>query len=130
MIVVDTSAIMAIFNEEPEAVEVASLLSSAGAACMAAPTRLELVMVAIGRKEEPGRAMAEALLARFNVSVVNWTDDHASIAADAFLRFGKGRHPAALNFGDCMAYALAKSLDAPLLFKGDDFALTDITPAL
>ena len=87
-------------------------------------------MVAVGRKDVPGRDMAEALLARFNIAVVPWTDDHAGIAADAFLRFGKGRHPANLNFGDCMAYALAKSLDAPLLFKGDDFSKTDVKSAL
>lgn len=130
MIVVDTSAIMAIFNGEPEAVDIAAVLSSADDVCMAAPTRLELVMVAVSRKDEPGREMAEALLARFNVSIVAWTDDHASIAADAFVRFGKGRHDAKLNFGDCMSYALAKSLDAPLLYKGDDFSKTDIKPAL
>lgn len=87
-------------------------------------------MVAVGRKAEPGRNMAEALLARFNISVVSWNDSHASIAADAFVRFGKGRHDAKLNFGDCMSYALAKSLDAPLLYKGDDFSKTDIKSAL
>lgn len=130
MIVVDTSAIMAIFNDEPEAPEIAALLSSGEALCMAAPTRLELIMVAVGRKDEPGRDTAEALLARFGISVATWTDDHASIASEAFLRFGKRRHKANLNFGDCMSYALAKSLNAPLLFKGDDFALTDITSAL
>lgn len=130
MIVVDTSAIMAILNGEPEAAAITDLLSLADDLIMAAPTKFELLMVAVGRKEEPGRDMAEALLAQFNMVVAPWTDEHARLAADAFLRFGKGRHKAALNFGDCMSYALAKSVDAPLLFKGNDFAETDVKAAL
>ncbi|MEY3703573.1 MAG: hypothetical protein RLZZ561_1193 [Pseudomonadota bacterium] len=130
MIVVDTSAIMAILNGEPEAAAITDLLSSADDLIMAAPTQFELLMVAIGRKDAPGRDMAETLLAHFNMLVVPWTDEHARLAADAFLRFGKGRHKAALNFGDCMSYALAKSVDAPLLFKGKDFAETDVKAAL
>jgi ribonuclease VapC len=130
LIVVDTSAIMAILNGEPEAAAITDLLSLADDLIMAAPTKFELLMVAVGRKEEPGRDMAEALLAHFNMVVAPWTDEHARLAADAFLRFGKGRHRAALNFGDCMSYALAKSVDAPLLFKGNDFAETDVKAAL
>lgn len=71
------------------------------------------------------------LIDTLRIEISAWTRQHADIAAEAFLRFGRGRgHAAKLNFGDCMAYALAKSLDAPLLFKGDDFALTDIRSAL
>lgn len=95
---------------------------------MAAPTKFELMMVAARRPHGP--YIAEDLIGAFGLQVIDWTDAHAELAIDAFLRFGRGRHPAALNFGDCMAYALAKALDAPLLYKGNDFSQTDITSAL
>jgi ribonuclease VapC len=99
LIVVDTSALMAILNGEPEAQAIIAILS-ANAVVVAAPTRFEFEMVAIGRKQEVGRATAAALLADFNIAVESWTDEHANLAAVAFARFGKGRHPAGLNFGD------------------------------
>jgi ribonuclease VapC len=129
LIVVDTSALMAILNREPEAEAVIAILS-ANSVKIAAPTRFEFEMVAIGRKHEAGRAQAAQLLIDFRISVHEWTDEHAQLATEAFARFGKGRHPAGLNFGDCMTYALARSLDAPLLFKGNDFAQTDMRSAL
>ena len=71
------------------------------------------------------------ILSRPGIRIEPWTDRHADIAQDAFTRYGKGQgHPAQLNFGDCMSYALAKSLDMPLLYKGGDFALTDIRSAI
>ncbi len=72
----------------------------------------------------------DALIATYSIAVVPYVADQARIASEGFLHFGKGRHPARLNFGDCASYALAKSLDVPLLFKGTDFAQTDIVPAL
>lgn len=86
-------------------------------------------MVAIGRKRVEAKVVVLDLLEQYRIDVVNFTDPLAILAVEAFDRYGKGRHKAGLNFGDCMAYALAKSLDAPLLFKGGDFALTDIRPA-
>lgn len=96
---------------------------------MAAPTKVEMLMVAISRKRIEAKAVALDLLEHYRIEVVDFTDPLTTLAIDAFDRYGKGRHKASLNFGDCIAYALAKSLDAPLLFKGNDFALTDIRPA-
>lgn len=86
-------------------------------------------MVAMGRKDDRARLEADALLNNFDVEIIDWTGQLADVAIDAFEQFGKGRHKAGLNFGDCMSYALAKSLDAPLLYKDNDFALTDIRAA-
>ncbi len=72
----------------------------------------------------------DALIMTYSMATIPYTQELALIARDAFLRFGKGRHPARLNCGDCASYALAKSLNIPLLFKGADFAKTDIVPAL
>lgn len=129
MIVVDSSAIIAILNSEPEAANFSGRLRSAPRCLMAAPTKVELLMVAIGRKRVEAKVVVLDLLEQYRIDVVNFTDPLAILAVEAFDRYGKGRHKAGLNFGDCMAYALAKSLDAPLLFKGGDFALTDIRPA-
>ena len=96
---------------------------------MAAPTKVELLMVAIGRKRVEGRPAVIRLLDQYRIEIMEFTDPLADLAVEAFARFGKGRHEAGLNFGDCMAYALARSLDAPLLYKGGDFALTDIRSA-
>ncbi|MCY7272069.1 MAG: type II toxin-antitoxin system VapC family toxin [Sphingomonas bacterium] len=95
---------------------------------MAAPTKFELFMVATGRRSDQGQKAADLLVVEYRIEIIDWTDALADLAIEAFRRFGKGRHKAALNFGDCMAYALAKSLDAPLLYKGNDFTLTDLRP--
>lgn len=96
---------------------------------IAAPTLFETMLVAISKKETVGIHHVNALLDQFGIQIVPFSVELAPIAAEAYRRFGKGRHKAALNFGDCMSYALAKSLDAPLLYKGNDFALTDIRAA-
>lgn len=129
MIVVDTSAVIAILNAESEADAFLGLLQSSTRCVMAAPTKFELLMVAIGLRGDEGGETAALLLEESRIDIIDWTDALADLAVEAFRRFGKGRHMAALNFGDCMAYALAKSLDAPLLYKGGDFALTDIRSA-
>jgi ribonuclease VapC len=130
LIVVDSSSLIAILQNESGSSQMMLALARADRAVMGAPTKLELMMVSGGRAGEVGQERVRLLLAEKPIEIVAWTDALADIAATAFLRYGKGRHPAALNFGDCMAYALAKSLDAPLLYKGDDFAKTDILSAL
>ena len=130
MIVVDASALLAIVYDEPEAAEFLQIVAEND--CMVpAPGRVEATC-SIQRKATPEH-MADLMqiLALPNVAVADFTAAHAVVAQDAFARFGKGkRHKARLNFGDCMAYAVAKIADAPLLFKGNDFVHTDIQPAL
>ena len=129
MIVVDTSALMAILKDEPELDRFVTLIANDDDVVIAAPTYLEFMMVSISRRGGEHRATSDELLQRLSIRVIGWSQEMADIATETFIRFGKGRHPAQLNFGDCMAYALAKSLDAPLLFKGNDFSLTDIESA-
>lgn len=130
MIVVDTSALMAILLREPENQAFLDVMGRTARVLMGAPTRFELDMVATGKLLDGGVPLARRLVEAQQIEVVDWDADLAEIATSAFLRYGKGRHPAKLNFGDCMAYALAKSLGVPLLYKGDDFAKTDIRSAL
>ncbi len=87
-------------------------------------------MVALGRRGEPGLEQMQALIERLELEVVPLSDDQAKLAIEAFRRFGKGRHPAGLNFGDCFSYALAKATGEPLLSKGEDFSQTDIKQAV
>lgn len=93
-------------------------------------TFVESYMVATGRHLGTPPSLHLDLLAALRITTAAVDQHQATIAAEAFLRFGKGRHPAGLNLGDCFFYALAKSLNAPLLYKGDDFGRTDITSAL
>lgn len=128
MIVVDTSALIALLLGEPEATAFAEAIVSRGPAMLPSPIAFEFRLVMTRRFGRDGVAKAETLLAALPLTIAPWTAEHVAIAQDALLRFG-GR-PARLNFGDCMAYALARSLGAPLLFKGEDFRHTDIVPAL
>tara|TARA_R110002072_G_scaffold190482_6_gene347478 strand:+ start:233 stop:640 length:408 start_codon:yes stop_codon:yes gene_type:complete len=134
MIVVDTSALIAILFGEPEADELRGCIAGATARVMSAANFVELGTVIAGRSG-PGNAQAvlacERLLAAADITIAPITADLARQALHARIRFGRGfSHRARLNFGDCFAYALAKSLYAPLLFIGDDFPHTDIRPAL
>lgn len=128
MIVVDSSALIAILQGEPEARSLLDRMVSAERLAIGAPTKFEALMVATRKPNGP--ADIEDLLNHTGCETSDWTEALVSEAHRAFVLFGKGRHPAKLNFGDCMAYALAKSLDAPLLYKGEDFAKTDIKAAL
>jgi ribonuclease VapC len=94
-----------------------------------APTMFETGIVAMRASGEPGRAAVTRFLADLNVVVIPFARSHWEAAADAFMHFGKSRHPAALNYGDCMAYATARVAGRPLLFVGNDFARTDIEAA-
>ncbi len=87
-------------------------------------------MVILGRQQEQGIAELDDLIASSDIWIVPFDARHASLALDAFRRYGKGRHRAGLNMGDCFSYALAKATGLPLLFKGDDFVHTDVKPAV
>lgn len=128
--ILDTSAVIAMLWGEPEAAGMEAAVAASPSLSIAAPTLLEAATVAEGRI---GREMGERLdelLARIGAEVVPFTAEHVASAREGWRRFGKGRHPAGLNFGDCFAYALAKSRNEPLLFKGDDFARTDVKAAI
>ncbi len=129
MIVVDTSIFVAIMADEPDQSSFRKVLLNAEARSMSAGNYLEAVMVLEGRRLGSRQDLDEWLTLR-RAGIVAVDLPLARLAADAFVRYGKGRHPAGLNYGDCFAYALARQLGAPLLFKGGDFARTDITPAL
>lgn len=128
--VVDTSAIVAILFDEQDAGLYANALESATTRLISAVTRVELAFVVDGRKGEPGRVDLERLMEAGGFEVVAVTPVQAMRAIDAFRRFGRGRHPASRNIGDCFSYALAATLEERLLFKGDDFAQTDVRSAL
>ena len=130
MIAVDTSAIIAILFAEPES-EILQYRLSSEPACLSAVSLQEASMVIAGRlRDETAWLELDELVRDTALEVVAHDRELAGIAREAFLRFGKGRHPARLNCGDCASYALAKARGLPLLFKGVDFARTDIVSAL
>jgi ribonuclease VapC len=127
--VVDTSALLAILEGESAAQRLVDALSAADAIRVSAGTAFEAGIVVEARRGEAGGRELDLLLHRLRADVVSVTSEHAEIARDAYRRFGKGRHPAALNFGDCFAYALASALGEPLMFVGNDFSRTDVEAA-
>lgn len=127
--VIDTSVIVAIIEAEPEAPHFTNLIEGADPLLMSGVTRVECTCVLEGRKQAVGRAALEGLISRAAISILPVNQQQVDLACEAFRRFGKGRHPAALNIGDCFAYALAKASGEPLLFKGDDFGRTDVAVA-
>ena len=131
MIVVDTSAIVAILLDEIEAAALRAGLSRRTMTCACRPmTDYEAPSSSSARYGAPCVERYEALFDEVEIVMVGLRPGRSRSSLDAYRRFGKGNHPAGLNFGDCAAYALAKRLDAPLLFKGNDFARTDIRRAL
>jgi ribonuclease VapC len=129
-VVVDTSALLAVLFAEPERDAFIDLLADADDPLISAATLVEASIAMLAKTGESGVADLDALLAAAAVRPVAVDSTQALLARDAFARFGKGRAPAGLNFGDCFAYALAKATGTSLLFKGADFAATDVTPAL
>jgi len=123
--VIDTSAIMAVLRQEPDALRFALALEQDPVHLTSAATALEAWIVATSRAGAGGGRDLDQLFAELSVEVVPVTADHVRLARQGYSRFGKGRHPAGLNFGDCFAYALAVASGQPLLFKGNDFAQTD-----
>jgi ribonuclease VapC len=124
--IVDTSALVAVLLRETDAAQHLDALSNRARWGIAAPNRTELLIVAEARFIADGAGHARELLARYGVQTLAIDEALADAAAAAFRRYGKGRHPAGLNFGDCFSYALARHCQVPLLFKGDDFAQTDV----
>lgn len=127
--VIDTSAMMAVLLNEPQRSAIEAALN-AHSCFISAVTMMELLMVAEARAGAEGAQIAEGILDRFSVEVLVVDAAQAREAIAGWRRFGKGRHPAGLNFGDCFAYAAAIERDEPLLFVGRDFEQTDVVPAL
>ena len=127
--IVDSSALVAILLEEPEALRLTTAIAQSPVCLLPSSCFLEASMILIGRHGEDGQLNLDLYLARSRMEIVPFTEPQARLARDAFKRYGKGRHPAQLNFGDCMAYALAKETGEELLFKGTDFSQTDISVA-
>jgi len=128
--IIDTSAIMAILRDEPERRRFNEIIEAAPQKRISAATLVELSIVTEVRHGAEGMRELDLYLATAGIETLAVDRTQALLAREAFRRFGKGRHRAALNFGDCFPYALAKSLEEPLLFKGGDFGLTDITAAV
>lgn len=128
-LVIDSSALVAIALREPDRGPLIEALESADEILIAPMNYVETGVVLSTHGIFTSRDAIDAWLTAYRVHVAN-EPAIETMALDAYLRFGKGRHPARLNLADCFAYALAKSLDAPLLYKGDDFPLTDVRSAL
>ncbi len=127
--VIDTSALVAIALNEPEAAAFEERIADAALRLISAATVLEAALVIETRLGEAGGGELDLWLHKAGVEIIAVDAEHADQARRAWRRFGKGRHPAGLNFGDCFSYALAALTREPLLFKGDDFAKTDIQAA-
>jgi ribonuclease VapC len=130
-VIVDTSALIAILRDEPEASAMAQAIEEATQRQISAANWLEAAAVIDGSRDPVASRQFDDLIRVARILVAPVTEQQALIARAAYRDFGKGSgHPAGLNFGDCFAYALAKYTGEPLLFKGRDFAHTDIVPAL
>lgn len=127
--VIDTSAIVAIALNEPEAPSFEQRIADDPIRLISAATVLEAAMVLETRLGEAGGSELDLWLSKAGVEIIAVEAEHADQARRAWRRFGKGRHPAGLNFGDCFSYAVAALTGEPLLFKGDDFVRTDIKAA-
>lgn len=124
--VIETSAVLAILQAEPEAAAFAEAIERDPVRLVSAASVLEASIVIVARYGDAGARELDLFLLKAQADVVPVTAEHAALGRDAYVRFGKGRHPAGLNFGDCFAYALARASGEPLLFKGEDFNRTDV----
>lgn len=125
----DSSALIAILFAEPGYLGLVDRILESDHVRIGAPTLVETSLVFAGRRGTRGAESVEGLIAELGVSVVPFGELESRLAVDAFRRFGRGRHAAALNFGDCLAYATAQAARDTLLFVGDDFTRTDVAPA-
>jgi ribonuclease VapC len=128
-LIVDSSAVVALLRGESRQLDISARLFEAEMIAIGAPTLFETMMVMTKAAGGAGRNIVAEFLTDLSVEVLPFDALHSKVAAEAFVRFGKGKHPAALNFGDCMTYATARVAELPLLFIGDDFARTDIEAA-
>ncbi|MEA2870487.1 MAG: ribonuclease VapC [Hyphomicrobiales bacterium] len=124
--VIDSSALIAILFDEFDRPRIEQAIEADPVRLLSAMTKLETSIVLLGRRGEALLSRLDRLLHRLAVAIVPFDDHQADIARDAFVRYGKGRHRAGLNFGDCAAYALSVAEAEPLLFKGTDFGATDV----
>jgi ribonuclease VapC len=122
----DTSAVLAVLQDEAERAEFVSLIEQSSRRLISAASVLEAAMVLEGRKGDDAGADLDLFLQRASIETVAFDEDQLTVARTAFRRFGKGRHAAGLNFADCASYALAQWSGEPLLFKGSDFTETDV----
>jgi ribonuclease VapC len=127
--VIDSSAVLAVLLQQPEAAAITLKIEASAIRLMSAANALETAIVIESRRGSLGARHFDLFLHDGQIDIVPATQDHFNLARDAWRRYGKGRHPAALNICDCLAYALSKSSGEPLLFVGDDFTKTDVAIA-
>jgi ribonuclease VapC len=124
--VLDTSAVLAILQNEPERRKFNEAIDAAETRSLSTASFVECSMIVESRYGADGVRDLDLLIAKAQIALAAVDEEQANLARRAFRKFGKGRHPAGLNFGDCFSYALTKALQEPLLFKGNDFSLTDV----
>lgn len=127
--IIDTSAIIAILFDERDAEYYSRAIAQAESCRVSAATFVEAAIVVESQTKGSGGRQLDAFFRTAGIVIEPVTEEHAQLARQAFVDYGKGRHPAGLNYGDCFSYALAKATGEPLLFKGKDFAKTDLTAA-
>jgi ribonuclease VapC len=125
-VILDSSAVVAVALREPGFERLLTAIGTADTLGIGAPTLVETTIVLSARLGLDARGLVNRLLFEADVTIVPFTDAHFGTALDAWLRYGRGRHAAALNFGDCLAYATARLAGEPLLYTGDDFSRTDL----
>ncbi len=124
--VIDTSAVLAILFGEEDSERFATAIDADPTRIMSSASVLEASVVASARKGPSGEREMDILLLRAGIEIIAFNEEQLRVARHAFREYGKGRHPAGLNFGDCFSYALSRTSGEPLLFKGDDFTKTDV----
>jgi ribonuclease VapC len=124
--ILDSSAVVALALQEPGHERLLDAIRAAGRVGIGAPTLVEAAVVLSARLDRDARSLVSRFLLEADIAIVPFTDAHFGTALEAWLRYGRGRHPAALNFGDCLSHATARLASEPLLFTGDDFRRTDI----
>jgi len=126
-VIIDTSALLAILFDEPEATRLVQAIAAAPTRSVGAPTLVEAAAVMLAKKGPAGEIALDALLQRLTIEVIPMSVDAAVLARRAYHQFGKGMgSPGVLNYGDCLAYGIARAAEAPLLYKGSDLSATDV----
>ncbi|HKB51797.1 MAG TPA: type II toxin-antitoxin system VapC family toxin [Solirubrobacterales bacterium] len=125
--ILDTSAVVAVIRKEQDEARFVEAIEGAAIVGIGTPTLVEASLVLVRHMGVAGRLALARFLEENDVVTIPFDEDHWSVAAEADIRYGKSRHPAALNYGDCMTYATARVAEHPLLFTGKDFAKTDLS---